>query len=515
MGTVNGVADSSTGVVPPTDSATSDERGEPRRRRRLAAKVVASVVVVLAIVVVIPLWAFGPPTWFPENLVPPFLERSPGPTVALVPSQGWSDDGPTAATEAPAVVPESGTMLLARSNGKDPLSSVAYLTVVEQPLREPDEPFDVEKATSPVAVGGYSGFVGVDRYSGHRWLTAGDESRHVTIWAGQDVTESELVDLGANLDLASPVARQKLDGGWQPVTSMSEALDGAHVRVVSQSTSTPEAHVQVTTRVGVGEDAMWLLGSTTVSDRVEVRGRQGLLTGTDAESPLTLTWTEEPGIVVQVTYLSDPSTRAADPLAEALQIANGLRPVDQKAWEEFAEEADTWEQTVEPDPEDLPPEPEVVLAGGLGDGRQFRIEERNDARLCVVVDGRLPLDRCDTQPGSGKGGTSAELPRLVDPGDITDQRSPVLVYGYLPERTLTGDMGEVQAALGPAIPVGQAVEVHVADARGRPQGTAVIEGDAWALHIPDVAMGLVVTYRFADGTTLEVEPATGEDNAPA
>lgn len=478
------------------------------RNRSVVARIVAVGLLAAAVLVAVPVVLFGPPTWVPQALVPSFLDRSMGPTVALVPADGWSEVGPTAATEAPIEVRDSGVALLAQPNDEDPWARVAYLTVTDHPTVVVDDSAAPVEGIFPTAVGEVTGLIGTDDFSGHRWATAGKSGRHLTVWAGFDVTHETLANLGAAIDTSRPLDAQKLPDGWHVATTAEDELGDGTERMLSQQVTAPEGFVQITTRTDVGPAAMWLVGSSTVSDRIEVRGRSGLITGLDSEGPVTLTWTEEPGITVQLTYASDHG----DNMIEALRLANDLRPVDTEAWSRFLDEADQQQVVERVDPDDAPPPPVLVLGGQLDDGRRFRIEERQSNRLCVVVDGPHPLDRCDIRAGSGRSGANSALPRLVDPGDLAlEERSPLLVYGYLLDRERQDEGGQIQELLSEGMPDGEAVAVHVADVRGRSYGTATIVGGAWAMHIPEVTLGLVVTYTFADGTSVEVEPDPGQE----
>ncbi len=466
-------------------------------------------------VVVVPVVLFGPPTWVPDALVPSFLERT-GPTVALVPGPGSPlgtgspvvAEQATGAVELPVEVVAPDVALTALTVGDDRWAEMAYVSVAADPSVVVDDSVEPVQGIVPLEAGPWTGITGIDEQAGHRWLSVETGSGHLTAWSGRETAVASLQGLVAGIDPGVDLTRQKLAGGWRVVATKATDLDGSTMRRIGYGLSEPDGYLEVTTRLGVGPNALWLVGNATVADRVEVRGRQGLVTGFESESSITLTWEEEAGMVMHLTVVADDD----DLLTHALRLANDLRPVDQAGWEDLALDAAQSAQVTVPPPDEVDDPPLVILAGVLADGRSFRIEERSGAALCVVIDGAHPLDRCDERPGRNREGSRAALPRLVDPGDVlVEDRQPLLVYGYLPERRLQGDWGRVQDSLGEAVPVGQAVSVHVTDTRERSYGLATIVGGVWAMHIDQVTLGLVVTYTFPDGTTLVVEPDPGED----
>jgi hypothetical protein len=430
------------------------------------------------------------------------VDEPAGPPVALVPSPEWLGIGRLAmASEGPIEVPHGGTVVLERAGDDLAERQVVFVTVVDEPVPAEEEG---QHLGEPVVAGPLSGYAGVDEYSGHRWLTVGSGSRHLNAWAGPGTAHDDLVALAARLDIDRQVTDQKLGAGWRVVTTAHDALDGGWIREYSTHSVERRADLYVAIRTGVDDHALDLLGSATISTPTRVRGRNGLLTQLDGRpDEVTLTWLEVPGTIIQMRYASTSETM----LADALRTADALTRVDLEGWDRFATLARVRTEPPEPSADESEP-PVVVFRGQLWDGRGYVIEERDGATLCITVDGLLALTRCDTDQRLWRDRAGAAMPRLLDPGDLSGARSPVVMYGYLPVATLEGTFGEVQAATGPGLGVGRAVSVEVVDSRGIDLGRGTLAGDVWVHHVPDVDRGLVVTYRFLDGSELVVAPGS-------
>lgn len=424
-----------------------------------------------------------------------------GRTVAVVADLDWIAVGRlSSASEYRIGTTDESTVMLTSGKADEHVGRSVYVAVSQDALPTWEEP-----PGTPVVAGALTGFGGVDEFSGHTWLMVGRGERYVSLWAGPGVNLDHLVTIATGLDLARPMTDQQLAQGWRVLTTARAALDGSTLREFDIANPERNADMTVTSRTGAGDAALWFIGGATVSRPTEIRGGPGLVASRPGTDEVVLTWLEEPGLVVQMTYRSTSTEREQD----ALEVADGLRVVDTNGWREFASSATRWAQETSPPEQENTntASAEVVREGQLSDGRRFRLEERGRTVLCVVVDGIPPLSSCDPTPGHRRGQIASAQPRMMVPGSFTGTQQALLVYGYLPTRTLGGDFGFVQNVLGPEFAVGRATSVEIRDSRGRDWGQAAITEGVWHTVIPDPELGLVVTYRFLDGTSLTVEPS--------
>jgi hypothetical protein len=431
-------------------------------------------------------------------------------TVALAPGREWLGiDRVSLAAEGPVERASPPTVAFARADATE--GAIVFVQRVDEPvpLPEGDEP-----AGRTLTIDGWSAVTGVDDRSGHRWLTIGRGPQHLAVWGPAALPVDDLVALATALDLGRPVQAQKAVGAWRQRGSSPDSLTGGTVRELQVRRDDLGADLHLTTWLGVDDSAFVVLGSATVAEPRRVRGRPALVLTSPELGEVVITWLEGPGIVAQARYVTDRRPEAHALLVEATAAVDGATRIDPAGWKQMAASAGRYRPPPRPTPDELDP-PRIVFTGRLVDGRSYRLAERDDQYLCLTVEGADALTRCDTDRQFWRGRSTQAMPRLVDPGDPADTRSPVLLYGYLPEILLVGEAGIVQSAIGPWLDTGRAVSVHVADNRGRDLGWATIVDDVWIHHVADNDMPLVVTYRFRDGRELEVVPGPGRPDAQA
>jgi hypothetical protein len=431
-------------------------------------------------------------------------------TIALAPGRLWLGvDQVTLASEGPAVLPALDTAVFVPDKGAD--GPVVFAQVVDEsvPLDDVDSP-----RGEPVSSGELTGTVGVDESSDHRWLEAGAGNRHVTLWAGREVSADQLIQLASTLDLAQPLSSQTTLPGWRQATTSGSAVGRATVREVEARRAGGGADIHVSLWTGVGDDALLVLGGATVAEPARVRNRPGLVSLGSAGNQAVVTWLEGPGLVGQVRYSTAGQVEPGLLVEAALAEAEALTRLDKAGWQQLATSARRRAWPPRPTADQLDP-PRLVFRGAFRDGRSYTVSERDGQTLCVTVEGNDGVTRCDTDRQFWRGRSTEAMPRLLDPGDPLDIRSPVLLYGYLPSITLGGEAGIIQSAIGPWLEAGRAQSVQVADSRGIDLGQATIVDDVWVHHVPDNERPLVVTYTFRDGTSVEVVPGPGRSDAEA
>jgi hypothetical protein len=477
--------------------------------RRGGAFVLAAALVLAGCGVIDERTAPAAPVASPSRAEVP-VEAAAAATIALSPAREWLGlDRVIMASEGLVSLPPRATVVFTREEAPD--GPAVFVQRVDEPAPAND---GEEPLGDPVAAGPWSGLTGIDEASGHRWLAIGRGPQHLSVWAGPDRTVDELMELATSLDPGQPIDAQKAVGGWRQRTTSERALSGATVRQVHVRRDDLGADLHLTTWRGVDESALLVLGSATVARPQRVRGRAGLVLAAPGAGDAVVTWIEAPGVVAQVRYAPDHPREPDRLVSEALEAATNVTRLDAEGWEQLASRARQRQEKVRPTADQLDP-PRVVFTGRFLDGRAYSVTERQGQYLCVHVEGNDGITRCDTDRQFWRGRSTQAMPRLLDPGDPADARSPVLLYGYLPEIALGGEAGLIQSTIGPWLEAGRAVSVHVSDRRGRDLGWATIVDDVWVHHVHDNDMPLIVTYRFRDGSEVEIVPGPGRTDGEA
>lgn len=426
-------------------------------------------------------------------------------TVGFAPAREWLGLGQViAVSEEPAAVP-SPTVVLVREG--EPEGPVVFAQLVADPPPTLDS-IDGEPGAVPLTAGALSGLGGFDEATGHLWVSVGRGSRRVDLWAGVEVAAEALLELAGAVDLGRPVEEQGPLAGWVPRTTSTTALGRATIRRVEAVLPAGAGAIEVAAWRDTGTGAVEVLGGATVAERRPVRGTIGLVSAGPSGREVTVTWEESPGLVGQLRLQVDEAGGRDGLVDRALAEVEHLTRLDEDGWTRVAASARARQVVT---PEDLDPLEgrTVVFRGVLQDGRRYSITEERGLLLCTTVEGHLGVTRCDTHPQFWRGGTNEAVPRLLDPGHPDDVVSPVVLYGYLPSRHLSGPEGAVQEAVGQWIDHGRAVAVEVRDIRDTHLGWATLLGPVWVHHVPHDELPLVVTYHFRDGSSLEVAPSAG------
>lgn len=453
-----------------------------------------------------------------DDSVPVATAPAPA-TVALVPSSldGWDAISILDPADSEPLEQETNLIIVARPDTGPADGQSVRLTAFDAEGSTPPNP-----PGEPVDVRGRDGWLAETAFGGGqvlhvlRVLPPAGRTTVLMATSGPEVSKTDLIELTGSFDPDRPLAEQPIPDGWALEVDGRELIHletrGVYLDRTDRAPSSAGHNVSVVSVTGISpEHVLWYMTSP-FTETVEIRGVQGVLSSDPGNefSFGSLSWVEDPGMAVSITFSSDDP--GVDAVAALRAVAEDLVAVDAAGWDEFASQATgpagdsggsgeelTTDTTLLP-PGDAPAtavpldEPEPLLPefsdlpegpNGLGfalpGGQVVQVYAvESTGQLCWgLADDENP--RCDPGGALAIDGAQAIQPRLAS----SDDGSIQFVYGFLPPDATTASV--------------------TATGEGSSYGTAVmIGGRVWAapFALADGATQVEVEYLDEDGNVV-------------